>query len=137
MTNRNKRFPSKGSPVFGRFFEMGDLPTFQSRICHPSSAICYLLFAICYFVLVYFVRQQSGQHHPTLCSLRVNPRFLRRIQAGIASVAIGKCSRMPNSPLRRGACPKQLCLCIQASSASFFSTVSGSLISCKSLDPTG
>jgi len=25
---------------------MGDLPTFQSRICHPSSAICYLLFAI-------------------------------------------------------------------------------------------
>jgi len=46
MTNRNKRFPSKGSPVFGRFFELGDLPTFQSRICHPSSAICYLLFAI-------------------------------------------------------------------------------------------
>ncbi len=55
----------------------------------------------------------------------VKARFLRRIHAGIANVAMGKLSRTPNSPRKRGACPKQVRLCIDASSASFLSISSG------------
>src|SRR5215469_2928307 len=46
MTTRNKPFPSKGSPVFGKFFELDDWPfNREFVICHLSSAICYLFLA--------------------------------------------------------------------------------------------